>query len=442
MKAFARLALFAAVLSTATDLCGQLPNGSDFRVNLATLESQDFSRVAVSGDTIAVAFGRVTNGATASVRFFDRAAQPITGDVGLAGLGGTPAITGVPGGFVVVYQAVTGNSQIFARRFDTTGVPIGGEFRVNQYTGGTHGSPSVSAAADGGFVIAWSGDGTGDDQGIFAARFDANANRLADDFLVNTYTTGNQFKPSVAVSGSGEPEFLVVWAGVGSGDPDGIFARRYALAGAALTSDFRVNEATTGSSNYPSAAAHPNGAAFLVAWQQTDGATNIFAQRYGKFGLPTGETQVTTAGLTAQPSAAYEASGSFVIAYNGVRARRYASSGSPVGDEFLVSTYTTGNNQRPSVAAFAPGNFIVTWTNSVRDGSGSGIYGQRFGPRGDVNGDGVITVADIFYLINALFAGGAAPIGPADANSSGGVDVSDVFFLINYLFAGGAAPGA
>ena len=59
---------------------------------------------------------------------------------------------------------------------------------------------------------------------------------------------------------------------------------------------------------------------------------------------------------------------------------------------------------------------------------------------GDVNGDGVINPADVFYLINFLFASGAAPIGSGDVNGDGQVNVVDVFYLINYLFAGGPPP--
>jgi len=59
---------------------------------------------------------------------------------------------------------------------------------------------------------------------------------------------------------------------------------------------------------------------------------------------------------------------------------------------------------------------------------------------GDANGDGQVTVGDVFYLINYLFAGGPAPIGSGDANGDGSVTVGDVFYLINYLFAGGPAP--
>jgi hypothetical protein len=59
---------------------------------------------------------------------------------------------------------------------------------------------------------------------------------------------------------------------------------------------------------------------------------------------------------------------------------------------------------------------------------------------GDANGDGTVSVADVFYLINSLFAGGAPPIGSADVNGDGATTVADVFFLINFLFAGGPPP--
>jgi hypothetical protein len=59
---------------------------------------------------------------------------------------------------------------------------------------------------------------------------------------------------------------------------------------------------------------------------------------------------------------------------------------------------------------------------------------------GDANADGRVDVADVFYLVNALFAGGPAAAAGADANADGKIDVADVFYLINALFAGGPAP--
>ena len=59
---------------------------------------------------------------------------------------------------------------------------------------------------------------------------------------------------------------------------------------------------------------------------------------------------------------------------------------------------------------------------------------------GDVNGDGVVTVGDVFYLVNNLFTSGPAPIGPGDVNGDTQVTVGDVFYLVNFLFTGGPAP--
>jgi hypothetical protein len=63
--------------------------------------------------------------------------------------------------------------------------------------------------------------------------------------------------------------------------------------------------------------------------------------------------------------------------------------------------------------------------------------------RGDANGDGVIDISDVVYLINYLFIHGPAPVPLAagDATCNGVVDVSDVVYLLNYLFVSGPAPG-
>jgi hypothetical protein len=61
-------------------------------------------------------------------------------------------------------------------------------------------------------------------------------------------------------------------------------------------------------------------------------------------------------------------------------------------------------------------------------------------PCGDANGDGSIDIADVFFLINFLFAGGPLPPGLANVNEDSAVDIADVFYLINALFAGGPAP--
>jgi CSLREA domain-containing protein len=61
-------------------------------------------------------------------------------------------------------------------------------------------------------------------------------------------------------------------------------------------------------------------------------------------------------------------------------------------------------------------------------------------PCGDANGDGALGVADVFSLINYIFAGGPVPSGLANVNGDSSLTVADVFYLINRLFASGPAP--
>jgi len=60
-------------------------------------------------------------------------------------------------------------------------------------------------------------------------------------------------------------------------------------------------------------------------------------------------------------------------------------------------------------------------------------------PRGDENGDTLVNVQDVFYLVNHLFSGGPGPAYEpgSDANSDNELSVQDVFFLLNFLFSGG-----
>ncbi len=105
-----------------------------------------------------------------------------------------------------------------------------------------------------------------------------------------------------------------------------------------------------------------------------------------------------------------------------------------VSASFTVASATSLTATVPAGAA--------TGRITVTNGSGTGTSPEDFvvGLSGDVNGDGGLDVADVFYLINHLFAGGSAPVGAADVNGDNNVDVADVFYLINHLFAGGPAP--
>ena len=59
--------------------------------------------------------------------------------------------------------------------------------------------------------------------------------------------------------------------------------------------------------------------------------------------------------------------------------------GSPLGDEFLVNEYTTGDQIQPRVAADESGNFIVVWAGQGATDS-TGVHGRLFTANGTPTG--------------------------------------------------------
>ena len=62
---------------------------------------------------------------------------------------------------------------------------------------------------------------------------------------------------------------------------------------------------------------------------------------------------------------------------------------------------------------------------------------------GDVQGDFIINVGDVVYLVTYLYKGGPAPLCPTargDVNNDGVINVGDVVYMVTYLYKGGPLP--
>jgi hypothetical protein len=72
----------------------------------------------------------------------------------------------------------------------------------------------------------------------------------------------------------------------------------------------------------------------------------------------------------------------------------------------------------------------------------AGYVHASFVMRGDASADGVVSSADVVYLINYLFISGPkpCPLEAGDATCDGIINSADIVFLINYLFVGGPPP--
>src|SRR5947208_2483985 len=85
---------------------------------------------------------------------------------------------------------------------------------------------------------------------------------------------------------------------------------------------------------------------------------------------PEARANTNTTAFQTSPAVAMDAGGNYVVVWQsfgqdgsgyGVYAQRYSSAGVPQGGEFRVNTYTTGSQFGPAVAMDAAGDFVITW---------------------------------------------------------------------------------
>ncbi|MBH0197656.1 MAG: hypothetical protein HP494_19175, partial [Nitrospira sp.] len=67
---------------------------------------------------------------------------------------------------------------------------------------------------------------------------------------------------------------------------------------------------------------------------------------------------------------------------DGIYARRYDATGTAVGGEVQVNSTIANSQSQSAVTALADGGYVVTWTSSNQDGSGTGVYAQRYDAAG------------------------------------------------------------
>jgi hypothetical protein len=295
------------------------------------------------------------------------------------------------GDFVVVWRSSDGDAfGIFARRFNASGAAQGGELQINAYTTGDQAQPVVDMSAAGDFVVSWQSFGQdGDQEGIFTRRFSSGGTAVTAELMVNTITANIQRLPSVAIEGNGD--FVVVWeANFQDGASFGVFARRFSSAGIAQGGEFRTNSYTPNSQRLAAVDLDADGD-FVVTWNssaQDGNAYGVFAQRFSSAGGPLGpEFQVNSTFTSQQifPRVGLDSDGDFVVVWlsddggsYGVFGRRFSSSGTPLGAEFPINSYTPTDQSTASVALEGDGDFAVSWKDNGQDGSGYGVFVKRF----------------------------------------------------------------
>jgi hypothetical protein len=299
------------------------------------------------------------------------------------------------GNYVVVWSSQNQDGEgwgVYARQFNAAGIAQGTEFQVNTQTAGSQSYATVAMNADGSFVVTWSSQNQdGDGWGVYAQRYDALGNAVGGEFQVNVNAVSDQMYSAVAINANGD--FVVTWSSKNQSNGNwDVFARLFPASGDAAD-EFRVNTVTSGDQMYSRIAIDANGA-FTIVWQsQASGDWDVCARRYGADGVALGDefrVNGTTTGNQQNASIAMDPAGELVISWTGdaqdgggkdIYVRRYNADGSPNGDEFKVNTIVAGDQDYSAVAMDRRGNFFVTWTTD-----GQNVFGRRFNMDGTAAG--------------------------------------------------------
>jgi hypothetical protein len=140
------------------------------------------------------------------------------------GLGSLPAIAiDAAGNFIGVYRKDVSNIGLWVC---TQGTLFGSTVEVRQsLASGDATGASISIGADGSAVVVYQMTGDGDQMGVYARKLNTVKIVEGAAFLVNQTTANDQLSASVAAHDMNR--FVVAWSGAGAADNNGVHARTF-----------------------------------------------------------------------------------------------------------------------------------------------------------------------------------------------------------------------
>lgn len=295
------------------------------------------------------------------------------------------------GGWVVAWTSrATDAGEIRLQRFDAGGAKVDGEVAVNTYTTSYQTRAAVTALEGGGWLVTWESEGQdGQWGGIYQQRYSAAGAEVGAETRVNTTTANVQQMPSVTALADGG--WVVTWESFDSVEGSDVWQRRYDATGASV-GETRVNAVLADERTLATVTALEDGG-WVVAWsshlQDGDGS-GVYQQRFGANGAAVGaETLVNTTTARSQhtPSVTGLRDGGWVVSWESwedidhadIYLQRYDAAGALVGGETRVNVTTDGLQIFSTVTALADGGWVVAW-DSTQDGGGMNTYQRHFAP--------------------------------------------------------------
>lgn len=313
--------------------------------------------------------------------------------LGTQGEASVAAHTNSDVGAVVVWhgdRAQNLTDDILGRRFKEDGTAKeSAPIVVNQVTANLQKQPSVAIEPGGGFWAVWTTFKGQNAQNDIALRVFSDQAVGGNELTVNTTQDTDESNPDIA-SCDFYSKYVVVWQS-GPAGSESVYFRRYDYNATPLDPSQRLaSVSATGSQINPRVAGNNLiGGGFVITWFGVGpgGKTGIWARVFLAVGTPVDpEVLVAEGSDVGSPDVAMAGDGSFVVVWvrgGDVYMRRYNKDQTPKGNAFVVNLYTAGFQGYPAVASALDGTTLVAWQSYLQDGSGYGIFAQRFGPNGE-----------------------------------------------------------
>jgi hypothetical protein len=314
-----RTAHYGYKYDTNGQVIGTVQIGSDHVVNpISNSDPTSFASITALDDGgYLVTWSKGTNSSMVS-RQYDANDQPVTGEM-LIGKSvqtgsGTVAAQLGDGRVAVTYSTQQGGNgadlDIMVKIYDPVTHTYSQGIIANQTLPGIQGSPSITALANGNFVVAWdNNDISGLDQNawsIYGRVYSASGLALSNEFIVNTFTPNSQQKPVLKANPNGG--FVAVYESQADSVPGagsyGIYMQFFDDNGHRVGQEMQINQLVVGNQQEPDVTFLADGRMF-VSWTDYgvgDGSYTSIKGRIIDLDGTLGE-EITTQGSNPSPAA-------------------------------------------------------------------------------------------------------------------------------------------
>lgn len=325
------------------------------------------------------------------------------------------------GNYVVVWESDTGEfifntcydyggyngSSIFARIFDSNGMPTSSEILVAAPTfSSSHDDPAISMDANGNFIVVWEAQDLDNCGGyyyssrdlIYGKIFNSNGTAISSDILISEITSVDNEDPDVAMDANGN--FVVLWeretyyysecSSNYSNYPDVIYARTFNAMGVPDGPSFPISDQPSVDSDDPAIAMDSDGN-WVAVWETArcnDYYCDVYAKIFDSSNSATSSELLVNTNTydNEDVDVAIDSNGDFIVAWEitenystyNVFIRKFNNIGTAQSGEIQVNDTTTDDQDDVRIAMDSDGNFIVVWESDYQDGDENGVYYKLF----------------------------------------------------------------